>query len=186
MAPLFFPGLLILALTPTLTLVWRRPGVLVAGALLLSTLVPWGMGQVSTQRSPREMGLILKSRWQSGAGLVGYRLYSQGLSFYSGQIFHLLSFPTELDYGRKLARTTSLFFDTSPEMAAYVRTRPLVFFFLRPGDRASLEAELPGKFSFLAQFKNSILLSYEDESLRAGGSGGGKISPADSSPHSGS
>lgn len=166
LAPLFLPGLLILALTPTLALIWRRPGVLVAGALLLSALVPWGMEKVSTQRSPREMGLALRSQWQPGAALVGYRLYSQGISYYSGQVFHLLSFSTELDYGRKLAGTTALFFDTSQEMAAYVRTRPLVFFFLRPEDRASLEQELPGKFNFLARHKNSILISYGDESLR--------------------
>jgi hypothetical protein len=159
--------LLILALTPTLTLIWRRPGVLVAGALLLSALVPWGMEQVSTQRSPKAMGLALRSQWQPGAALVGYRLYSQGISFYSGQVFHLLSFSTELDYGRKLAGTTSLFFDTSQEMAAFVRTRPLVFFFLRAEDRASLEQELPGKFLFLARQKNSILISYGEESLLA-------------------
>lgn len=166
LAPLFLPGLLILALTPTLTLIWRRPGVLVAGALLLSALVPWGMEKLSTQRSPREMGLTLRSEWQPGAALVGYRLYSQGLSFYSGQVFHLLSFSTELDYGRKLAGTTSLFFDTSQEMAAYVRTRPLVFIFLRVEDRPALEQELPGKFRFLARWKNSILMIYDEESLR--------------------
>jgi 4-amino-4-deoxy-L-arabinose transferase-like glycosyltransferase len=168
LAPLFFPGLLILALTPTLALIWRRAGVLVGGALLLSMLVPWGMELVSLQRSPREMGLILRHKWQPGAALVGYRLYSQGLSFYSGQIFHLLSFATELDYGRKLAGTTSLFFDTPQEMAAYVRSRPLVFFFLRPDEHAALEQELPGKFRFLARQKNSILISYKEETLRAG------------------
>ena len=167
LAPLFLPGLLILALTPTLTLIWRRPGVLVTGALLLSLLVPWGMEKVSTQRSPREMGLALKSQWQPGAALVGYRLYSQGVSFYSGEIFHLLSFSTELDYGRKLVGTTSLFFDTPQEMAAFARTKPLVFFFLRAKDRAALERELPGNFHFLARHKNSILLSYGEEFLRA-------------------
>jgi hypothetical protein len=175
LAPLFLPGLLILALTPTLTLIWRGPAVLVAGALLLSALVPWGIEKISAQRSPKEMGLALKSQWQPGAALVGYRLYSQGLSFYSGQIFHLLSFSTELDYGRKLAGTTSLFFDTTREMAAFVGKRPLVFFFLRIEDRASLAQELPGSFLFLARHKNSILLSYGEESLRAEESSKSKV-----------
>jgi len=167
-ALLFFPGLLILALTPTCALIWRRPGVLVAGALLLSFLVPWGMQMVSAQRSPQAMGRIVKSQWRPGAALVGYRLYSQGLSFYSGQIFHLLSFATELDYGRKLAGTTSLFFDTSQEMAAYVRGRPLVFIYLRAKSLPYLEKELPGKFHFLARQKNSILVKYEAETKQAG------------------
>jgi len=166
LAPLFLPGLLILALTPAIALIWRRPGVLVAGALMFSLLVPWGMERISIQRSPRELGLSLKSRWQPGGALVGYRLYSQGLSFYSGQVFHLLSFATELDYGRKLAGTTSLFFDNPQEMAAFVRTRPGVFFFLRNEDQASLERELPGRFSFLGRWKNYILMDYDEESLQ--------------------
>ncbi|RJR41475.1 MAG: phospholipid carrier-dependent glycosyltransferase [Deltaproteobacteria bacterium] len=166
--PLFLPGLLILALTPTIALIWRRPGVLAAGALMFSLLVPWGMEKISAQRSPRELGLSLKSHWRPGGALVGYRLYSQGLSFYSGQVFHLLSFATELDYGRKLAGTTSLFFDTPQEMAAFVRSRPGVFFFLRDEEQASLERELPGKFSFLGRWKNYMLMDYDEESLRAG------------------
>ena len=168
LAPLFFPGLLILAFTPTLALIWRRVGVLLVGAVLFSLLVPWGMKQVSLERSPRAMGLILRHQWRPGAALVGYRLYSQGLSFYSRQIFHLLSFPTELDYGRKLAKTTSLFFDTPREMAAYVRGRPLVFFYLQMADQDALEQEVPGKIRFLARQKNSILMKYEEETLLAG------------------
>jgi len=186
LAPVILLALLILALTPTFTLIWPRLGVLLAGAFLLSALVPWGMERVSTQRSPREMGLILKSQWQPGAALLGYRLYSQGLSFYSGQIFHLLEFPTELDYGRQLARTTTLFFATPQEMASWVQSRPQVFFFLRPGDRALLEQELPGKFRFLDRRKNSILLSYEKESLRVRKDAGKKIIPAASSLSPGS
>lgn len=176
--PLFLPGLLILALTPTIALIWRRPGVLVAGALMFSLLVPWGMEKISVQRSPRELGLNLKSRWEAGGALVGYRLYSQGLSFYSGQVFHLLSFSTELDYGRKLAGTTSLFFETPQEMAVFVRSRPGVFFFLRDEDQASLERELPGRFNFLGRWKNYMLMDYDEESLQVRKSAeGGK--PAD-------
>lgn len=178
-ALLLFPGLLILALTPTLAMIWRRPGVLVAGALLLSSLVPWGMQMVSAQRSPKAMGLMVKSQWRPGAALVGYRHYSQGLSFYSGQIFHLLSFATELDYGRKLARTSSLFFDTSQEMAAYVRGRSVVFFYLKPKSIPYLERELPGKFHFLARQKNSILVRYEEETRQAGKDRGTKVIPAE-------
>jgi 4-amino-4-deoxy-L-arabinose transferase-like glycosyltransferase len=167
LAPGILLGLLILALTPTLALLRPGVGVLLLGALALSLLLPWGLERVSLERSPREMGLILKSRWRPGAALVGYRLYSQGLSFYSGEVFHLLEFSTELDYGRRLAGSTNLFFADTREMAAFVRPRPVVFFYLRPGDRGLLEAELPGKFRFLARRKDSILLSYEGETLRA-------------------
>jgi 4-amino-4-deoxy-L-arabinose transferase-like glycosyltransferase len=170
--------LLVLGLTTTFALLLRRVGVLVAGAFLFCALIPWGMDKVSLERSPREVARVLKSQWRPGAALVGYRLYSQGLSFYSGQAFHLLSFATELDYGRKLARTTSLFFDTPQEMAAFVVRRPQAFFFLREAELDFLERELPGKFSFLGRHKNSILLSYETTTLQAGNTGGQRMNPS--------
>jgi hypothetical protein len=184
-SPCALLGVFILALTPTCALVWRRVGVLLLGAFLLGVLVFWGMEKVSLQRSPREMALILKSRWQPGAGLVGYRLYSQGVSFYSGQIFHILEFPTELDYGRKLAPKNSLFFQTSEEMASWVKSRPLVFFFLKPANLSYLEKELPGKFHFLARHKNSILVTYEGSSPPARENVGKKLIPANPRPAAG-
>ena len=178
LTPCVLLGVFVLALTPTFALIWRRVGVLLVGAFLLGVLVFWGMEKVSVQRSPREMALILKSRWQPGAGLVGYRLYSQGLSFYSGQIFHILEFPTELDYGRKLAPNNSLFFHTPEEMASWAKSRSLVFFFLKPGNLAPLEQELPGKFHFLAWHKKSILVSYNEESLHTRENAGNRLIPA--------
>jgi 4-amino-4-deoxy-L-arabinose transferase-like glycosyltransferase len=177
-APCVLLGVFVLALTPTLALIWPRAGVLLVGAFFLGVLVFWGMEKVSVQRSPRAMGLILKSRWQPGAGLVGYRLYSQGLSFYSGQIFHLLEFSTELDYGRKLAPDNPLFFRTPGEMAAWAQSRPLVFFFLKKDNLGPLKQELPGKFHFLAGYKNSILLEYNGASLPAGDHAGKRLIPA--------
>ncbi len=176
-SPCALLGVIILALTPTFALIWRRVGVLLVGAMLLGVLVFWGMEKVSEQRSPREMALILKSQWRPGAGLVGYRLYSQGLSFYSGQIFHILEFSTELDYGRKLAPKNSLFFHTPEEMVSWVKSRSLVFFFLRPGDLGRLEQDLPGKIHLLAWYKNNILVSYNPESLHARENAGNRLIP---------
>ncbi len=93
LAPWLPLALVLLALTPLAALVLRRLEVLVAGALLLGLILPLGMNRMAVQRSPRELGLTLKEHWQPGAALVGVYLYSQGLSFYSGQIFHLLEFP---------------------------------------------------------------------------------------------
>jgi 4-amino-4-deoxy-L-arabinose transferase-like glycosyltransferase len=177
-SPCALLGLFILALIPTLALIWRRLGVLLVGALVLSLLVFWGMEKVSRIRSPREMGLILKSQWQPGAGLVGYHLYSQGLSFYSGQIFHILEFSTELDYGRKLAPENSLFFQTPEEMASWAKARPVVFFFLKPKGLGFLEREAPGKYHFLARHKNSILVRYDGSSQHAGEKSGESLLPA--------
>jgi 4-amino-4-deoxy-L-arabinose transferase-like glycosyltransferase len=106
-ANLSFPYLLTLslvwALTPLAALIWRHLGALLLGALLLAALVPRGIDQVSLGRSFKDMGSALKSRWQPGAALVGVQLYSQGLSFYSGHIFHLLGGRTELDFGELLS-----------------------------------------------------------------------------------
>ncbi len=177
-APGTLLGVLVLALTPTIALVWRRLEVLLAGALVLSLLVFWGMERVSQQRSPREMGLMVKSQWQPGAGLGGYYLYSQGLSFYSGQIMHILEFSTELDYGRKLAPHNPLFFRTPQEMAAWAKSRPVVFFFLKPKSLGFLERDVPGKFHFLARQKNSILVRYDGPSQHAREDAGKKLIPA--------
>jgi len=174
-SPCALLGVIVLALTPTFALIWRRVGVLLVGAMLLGVLVFFGMEKVSEQRSPRDMALILKSQWRPGAGLVGYRLYSQGISYYSGQIFHILEFPTELDYGRTLARQNSLFFHTPEEMASWVKARPLVFFFLRAGDLGRLEQELPGKFHLLAWYKYNILVSYNVESQQARENAGNRL-----------
>jgi hypothetical protein len=92
---------------------------------------------------------------------VGVHLYSQGLSFYSGQIFHLVSFRTELDFGRRLVPKSGLFFSSPEEMRAFAQSRPLVFFYLKGRDLSGLKQGLPGKFRLLANHKDCLLASYE-------------------------
>jgi 4-amino-4-deoxy-L-arabinose transferase-like glycosyltransferase len=158
----FLPLLLaILALTPILTLALRRVGVLFLGALLLCTLTPVGLEKLSLRRSPAAVGRLLKSQWQPGAALVGVQLYSQGLSFYSGQIFHLVAFRTELDFGRRLNAGSGLFLADAAEMRAFAQSRPLVFFFFKAHDLAGLQQELPGELKVLASYKDCLLASYK-------------------------
>jgi 4-amino-4-deoxy-L-arabinose transferase-like glycosyltransferase len=153
-------GLAGLALIPTLALIWRHPAVFLVGALLLSTLVPPGMERISLRRSPREAGRTLKSHWQPGAALVGVKLYSPGLSFYSGQVFHFLDLKSELDFGRQLSPESQLFFPGSAEMTAFVRSRPRVFFFLKAQALPGLEQELPGHYLTVARYKDCLLVAY--------------------------
>jgi 4-amino-4-deoxy-L-arabinose transferase-like glycosyltransferase len=158
----YLPWLLVgLALAPTLALITRRLGVLFLTALLLSTLAPVAMERLSLQRSPRELGRIVESHWQPGAALVGVQLYSQGLSFYSGQIFHLVNFRTELDFGRHLDPGSGLFFSSPAELRAFVEARPVVFFYLKDHDLTGLEQGLPGEFRLLALHKDCLLASYK-------------------------
>ncbi len=154
-------SLIILALTPTAALIFRHLGVFFLGALLLSTLLPLSLERLSAQRSPRQAGRVVNSLWQPGAALVGVHLYSQGLSFYSGQVFHLLSFRTELDFGRRLKPDSGLFFSSPAEMAAFAASRPVVFFFLKAQDLEGFEQWLPGKYRSLARYKDCILAAYE-------------------------
>ncbi len=152
-------SLVILALTPTLVLLVRRVEVFLVGALLLGALLPLGMERLTLQRSPREMGLTLKKHWQPGAALVGVYLYSQGLSFYSGQVFHLLEFHTELNFGQKLALKNKLFFKSLEEMTPFLASRPLVFFYLKPEEFSWLKRRLPRNYEILAQQKDCLLVS---------------------------
>ena len=157
----------VFTLTPLLTLTGRRLSLLFlgVGALVFSSLLPVGLDRVSLQRSPRELGRLVRSRWQPGDALVGAHLYSQGLSFYSGQVFHLMESRTELDFGRKLApgRERELYFASVGEMTKFARSRPEVFFYLKETDLESLKPELPGQIRILARQRDCLLLAYERE-----------------------
>lgn len=152
---------LVWALTPLAALIWRHLGALLLGALLLSALVPQGIEQVSLKRSFKEMGLALKSRWQPGAALVGVHIYSQGLSFYSGQTFHLLGARTELDFGQRLAPEKGLRLADKEALPAFTNATPATFFFLKVDDLSWLAEGLPGNFRPLATHKDCILSIYE-------------------------
>jgi 4-amino-4-deoxy-L-arabinose transferase-like glycosyltransferase len=156
--PLVLAGL---AFTPSLALTFRRVGLLFVGALMLSTLTPVGLEKLSLRRSPAELGRIVQARWQPDAALVGVQLYSQGLSFYSGHVFHLLAFRTELDFGRSLNPGNGLFFSTAADLRAFVQSRPLVFFFLKAQDLSGLQAQLPGELHILGRYKDCLLASYK-------------------------
>lgn len=152
---------LVYALTPLAALIWRHPGALLLGALLLSALVPRGIDQVSLGRSFKNMGLALKPRWQPGAALVGVLVYSQGLSFYSGQTFHLLGARTELDFGQRLAPEKGLRLADREPLPAFTAAKPVTFFFLKVDDLSWLAEGLPGNFRRLASHKDCILSIYE-------------------------
>jgi hypothetical protein len=123
--------------------------------------VPLGIDQVGRGRTFKEMGLALKSRWQPGAALVGVQLYSQGLSFYSGQIFHLLGCRTELDFGERLGPDKGLCLANKAALPAFTAGRPVSFCFLKMDDLAWLKEGLPGKFHRVASHRDCILVAYE-------------------------
>jgi 4-amino-4-deoxy-L-arabinose transferase-like glycosyltransferase len=150
--------LLLLALIPTLTLIFRRLEVLLVGALLFGVLLPLGIERLALLRSPRAMGLTLRDHWQPGAQLVGVYLYSQGLSFYSGQIFHLLEFRTELDFGHRLAPKSGLFLKNREALQTFAASKPLVFFYLKPKDFPWLQEKLPREYDILAQQNDCLLV----------------------------
>uniref|UniRef100_A0A7C3Z441 Glycosyltransferase RgtA/B/C/D-like domain-containing protein n=1 Tax=Desulfobacca acetoxidans TaxID=60893 RepID=A0A7C3Z441_9BACT len=150
-------SLVLLALAPTATLVTRRLEVLLAGALLFAAVLPLGLERLALQRSPRELGVTLRDHWQPGAALVGIYLYSQGLSFYSGQVFHLLEFRTELNFGQRLAPDCGLFLKDMAELQKFCASRPLVFFYLKAGDLFWLKARVSRTYDIIAR-KNDCLL----------------------------
>ena len=155
----------VLTLTPILALLDRKRVLLYlgAGALIFSILLPVGIEGVSRERSPREMGRLLKSLWQPHAALAGVDLYSQGLSFYSGQVFHLLESRTELDFGRRLApeQERALYLAGVGDLAKLAQRRPQVFLYAKERRLQALTTELPGKLRLLARQGDCLLLVYE-------------------------
>ena len=160
-APLILPGLLVFTLTPLAALLWRRVGLLFLGALLLSALVAPVIDTVSLRRSPREVGRMVAAQWRPGAALVGVNLYSQAVSFYSGQVFHLTDFKTELDFGRRLEPGNGLFFADLTDLAPFAAARPLTLFYLKAHDLPGLEQAFPGNLRLLIRYKDCILLGHE-------------------------
>ena len=159
LSPYLLLCLVLLALVPTVTwLLWRLE-VLLVGALLFGALLPLGMERLAVQRSPKEMGLTLRERWQPGAALVGFNLYSQGLSFYSGQVFHLLRFRNELNFGEKLAPDSGLFFKNFEAFQTFSANRPLVFFYLKSRDFLWLKRKLPREYEVLVRQNDCFLVS---------------------------
>jgi 4-amino-4-deoxy-L-arabinose transferase-like glycosyltransferase len=157
--PALTVSLVILALTPAIALLLPRVEVLLVGALLFGALLPLGMERLAVQRSPREVGLALRDRWQPGAALVGVYLYSQGLSFYSGQVFHPLEFRTELDFGHRLVPDSGLFLKNYEELQAFSDVRPLVFFYLKAKDYQRLMERVPREYDQVARLDDCLLLS---------------------------
>jgi 4-amino-4-deoxy-L-arabinose transferase-like glycosyltransferase len=158
LAPYLLICLILLALTPTVTLVVRHVEVLLVGALLFGAVLPLGMERLALQRSPKAMGLTLRDHWQPGAALVGVYLYSQGLSFYSGEIFHILEFRTELDFGHRLTPKSGLFLKNREALQTFAASRPLVFFYLKPKNLSWLKERLPREYDILARQNNGLLL----------------------------
>lgn len=156
-----WPGLIlvILALTPTAALLFGRVQWLVAGALLLGALLPLTVERLGALRSPREVGLTLKANWQPGDALVGLFLYSQAVSFYSGQPFHLLDFRTELDFGKKLAPEVGLILKTKEELATFAASRPRVFYYLKNQELRWLKDYLPGDYEIVARHRDCLLVA---------------------------
>jgi 4-amino-4-deoxy-L-arabinose transferase-like glycosyltransferase len=157
--PYLLISLVLLALAPTTALLVRRLEILLAGALLFGALLPLGMERLALQRSPKYLGLALKDHWQPGAALVGVYLYSQGLSFYSGQVFHLLKFRNELNFGEKLAPDSGLFLKNFEELQTFSADRSLVFFYLKPKDFSGLKQRLPREYEVLARQNDCFLVS---------------------------
>jgi hypothetical protein len=153
--------IVIFALTPILALAWRKLGVFILGALLLSATIPGIMEQVSLKRSPRDLGLELKSHWQPGAALVGVGQYSQAISFYSGQIFHLLYCHTELDFGLSLKPDRGLSLADGQKLTALAQSRPRLFLLVKQKDLPGVAPDLPGKLEPLGHHKDCLLLSYK-------------------------
>jgi len=150
--------LLLLALIPTVALIVRHVEVLLVGALLFGTLLPLGMERLALQRSPKALGLTLKDHWQPGAALVGIYLYSQGLSFYSGEIFHLLEFRTELDFGHRLVPASGLFLRHREELQTFAASKPLLFFYLKSKNVSWLTTWLAREYDILAQQNDCLLI----------------------------
>jgi hypothetical protein len=88
------------------------------------------------------------------------QLYSQGLSFYSGQIFHLLGCRTELDFGARLAPEQGLGLADKATLPAFTAVHPETFFFVKIHDLSWLAEGLPGKFHRVASHKDCILAVY--------------------------
>ncbi len=164
LAPFIQSALAILALMPLVALVGFRkhrgalPAVLIYGALFLCVLTILGMGQVAEVRSPRALARVLMSHWQPGEVLVGWQVYSQGLSFYSGLPFHLLQSSTELDFGRAhTPGAADLFLPDVPALKTFLAGRPRAYLLLKAEDLPGAASRLGLSLTPLGTWKNFVL-----------------------------
>jgi len=166
LAPFIQSALAILAFMPLVGLLGFRkhrgalPAILIYGALFLCVLGILGMGKVAEVRSPRALAQVLRSHWQPGEILVGYQVYSQGLSFYSGLPFHLLLSSTELDFGRAhTPGAAQLFLPDLPALQAFLAEKPRAYLLLKREARDHAAAQLGRPFTELGAWKDLLLVT---------------------------
>lgn len=157
-------GLIILAVTPALTLACRgwpraRWVMLLIGAVALNSTVILGMERVAGQRSGRALAQVINANWQPGEALIGYRVYLQSLEFYTGQDFFLYNIKGELKFGSQHTPGVDLFLEQPAALRKLVQQRPRVYLLVQDEDWPEVQNLFPQQFQVLSVWRKGLLVA---------------------------
>lgn len=164
LSPYPLGALAVLGSIPALILIGRRwPRVqwplLLLGAVALNSLVILGMEPVASRRSTRAMARVINSSWQPGEALIGYQVYSQSLSFYTGQEMYIYGLSSELDFGAQHAPDSPLFLARPEDLVRLVQQRPRVYLILKKEALERVQQQLSEPLRIVQEWKNCLLVS---------------------------
>ncbi|MBM4289057.1 MAG: phospholipid carrier-dependent glycosyltransferase [Deltaproteobacteria bacterium] len=132
---------------------------LLAGAVGLNLLLLLGIERVAEVRSPRSMAQAIQARWSDDSALVGFHLYSQGISFYARQPFHLFRIRGELDFGLSQRPDNPYYFTREEQLRELLRQHPH-FFVLVDKKKLKIFQEISkDPITILTQWKNQLLIT---------------------------
>ncbi len=162
LAPLLWLFTLTLAATPTLLLLKPfsprgRCRLLLAAALILNVILMMGSERLSEIRSPRQAAQVINSHMPPEGILLGYQLYSQGLSFYTGQPFYLYKIRGELDFGIRQSPHNPYYLNTEAELSELLHRRHRFFLLISPEELPTFQAVYSKPLRILTPWKKYLL-----------------------------
>lgn len=156
--------LLLVALVVWPAILWLLPPrpalclpVLLAAAVSYNLILIIGVEKLAPSRSPREVAAVVRAQARPEDILLGYQLYSQGLSFYTGRPCYLYRIRGELDYGLQQRPGTPYYLSDAAAVRQQLASRR--GFILAPAAAVSaLATELELPLQPLATWKKFLLL----------------------------
>jgi hypothetical protein len=155
---------LVLALPPFLLLTGlisaaHRRQLLPGSALLLSLVLLLAAERVAENRSPKPLAQAINSRWQADDIVVGFQLYSQAISFYTGQPFYLFQTQGELKFGLEQQPDKLYYLHYPAQLPALLRHHPGFFLIIDQNNLKYFQNLYKEPISILAQWKNYLIIS---------------------------
>jgi len=161
--PYLRAGGVLLVLLPFILLVgpprlgWIRP-ILASGALALALLIMLGVERLAVERSPRDLARLIIAQRQADTVIVGYQMYSQALSFYTGQPLYLYGIRGELAFGLGQRPGNPYYLGTSSALTTFLQQHSDVMMIISEEQLQDRQGIFPQPVKVLGRWRQYLLI----------------------------